>query len=205
MDFLNTDKESKPAWRTALKAARNGLTVGEAARQNKAIEERILTLPEIQEAQVIHIFWPHLSAREVDTRDIIKKLVERGKHIVLPVVLSFGAPGAEPRMEHRLFTSETNLKPNRWDIYEPANGAVFSSQALDVVIAPALGVDLAGYRVGYGKGYYDELLASCDAVGVCPIWTQCLIDRLPTDVHDIPIDIIVTEAKVLRPLHSHVT
>ena len=208
MDFtqLHNRAADKTAWRAAFREARRQLTRQDMARQNAALTRRMLELPELDGAGVVHVFWPMTDAGEVDTRPLIEALQAQGKQIVLPVVLSYSdwSPDTS-RMEHRLFTGETNLQPNRWGTYEPVDGALVSADRLEAIIVPALGIDRTGQRIGYGKGYYDELLSQSRATSVCPIWTSFLVERLPATPHDAPVDVIVSESTILRPRASHVT
>ncbi len=167
---------------------------------NTAIMDQLARLPELLQAGTIHCFWPIKGKRELDTTSLINMLQTQGKTIVLPVVLSFEDP---PRMEHRCYDTETNLKTNRWGIKEPVHGALVDPVQLDAVIVPALGVDFRGYRLGYGKGFYDAFLARCNCPFICPLPSDGLLDAMPALPHDIPVDIIVTEKEVMRLPHPN--
>ena len=163
--------------------------------------QQVLALPEIRKASFIHCYWPIAEKREFDTINLIKELTDRGKHIVLPVVLSFKESASEPRMDHRIYDGETNLKKNRWGVLEPITKKSFSISDLEAIIVPALGVDKNGFRLGYGKGFYDAFLVQCNCPLICPIYGKGLLDNIPTMSHDIPVDIIVTEQEVIRVKH----
>lgn len=62
-----------------------------------------------------------------------------------------------------------------------------------VCIVPALSYDARGYRLGYGKGYYDRFLQknNCITIGLC--YSELIVDELPTDEYDIPVDYIITQ------------
>ena len=138
----------------------------------RLITQKLTSLPEIVHAQIVHIFWPLLKNREFDTRLLIQKLTSEGKQCVLPRVLFHpDAQQDHPRMEHCLFSGETNLRANRWDVYEPVSTKTVPVSALDVVVAPALAVDMYGIRLGYGKGYYDEFLSQV----TCPTYALYLM------------------------------
>lgn len=156
---------------------------------------QMAVLPELKDAGTVHCFWPILEKRELDTINLIKFLKQEGKQVVLPVVISFEDP---PQMAHRSYDTETNLKTNRWGIKEPVYGASVDPAQLDAVIVPALGVDLHGHRLGYGKGFYDAFLAKCNCPFICPLPSYGLLEAVPALPHDIPVDIIVTEKEVMR-------
>jgi 5-formyltetrahydrofolate cyclo-ligase len=60
-----------------------------------------------------------------------------------------------------LLTDNTLLVKNRWGIPEPAEGIEVPAEKIDLVFLPLLAFDLAGHRVGYGRGFYDNFLANC--------------------------------------------
>ncbi len=190
-----TSVDPKKPLRKQLIAHRQALSDVTFNRINQAIIANLTTLPELAAANTVHCFWPILEKRELDTTKLIKFLQQQGKQVVLPVVISFEDP---PQMAHRLYDTETNLKTNRWGIKEPVHGASVDPAHLDAVIVPALGLDLQGHRLGYGKGFYDAFLAKCTCPFICPLPSYGILKTLPALPHDIPVDIIVTEKEVLR-------
>ena len=99
------------------------------------------------------------------------------------------------------FTLGTKLADSRWKITEPAEGEASDPLELDIVVVPLICFDRRGFRVGYGKGFYDRFLASCrpDCVraGLSFFPPVDLID----DVHDgdVPLDLAVTPEMVFQP------
>jgi 5-formyltetrahydrofolate cyclo-ligase len=157
-------------------------------------------VPELEAAETIHAFWPHVIEREVDIGPLLEGLHGRGKQIVLPVVQIFGPPdGTGVRLRHARFEGMARLSPNRWGILEPMGLETVPEERIDVVLVPALGADRSGHRLGFGLGYYDEWLARTTARTICPLFATCLVDALPTEPHDVPVQILVTEYEILRP------
>lgn len=117
-----------------------------------------------------------------------------------------GIPVAFPRaheqdctMEFYTLTEDARLTPGAYGIPEPPEGAplcVPDDRALCIV--PALSFDLFGYRLGYGKGYYDRFLSTFPgtAIGVC--YEELLTDAIPTERFDLPVAAIVTEDRIER-------
>ena len=185
--------------RQKLLAERKDLNDAEYELRSQQITDRLLFLPEIQRADCIHIFWPILKNREIDTRPLIRALTASGKKCVLPRIVHYSqTPEGTPRMQHCFFTGETNLRANRWDVYEPVTTMTVPVASLDAVIVPALAVDIHGIRLGYGKGFYDEFLTDVSCPILCPVFNSFLKEKLPTESHDIPVDILVTEQMVKR-------
>ncbi|QXD14689.1 5-formyltetrahydrofolate cyclo-ligase [Rhodocaloribacter litoris] len=194
---------TKEALRARLRALRAGLDEAAYAARSQAIIERVLALPELQHARTIHIYWPLVTRREVDTRPLIAHLQAADKQIVLPVVDTTEQPGrGRPRLRHVRFTGAGALRPNRWGIDEPVNGESVPPEALDLVIVPALGAGRNGYRLGHGYGYYDAFLAGLTVPTVCPVYDACLLETVPAEPHDVPVSVIVTEYETLRPATS---
>lgn len=69
----------------------------------------------------------------------------------------------------------------------------------DLIIVPALIVDKKGYRLGYGKGYYDRFLTKLneDCIKIVPVPDELVVECLPHDEFDIPVDMAVTQSKIL--------
>ncbi|NBB84723.1 MAG: 5-formyltetrahydrofolate cyclo-ligase [Bacteroidetes bacterium] len=185
---------TKAALRQRFRDVRAKLTRAAQARHSSAIVAHALALPVVASADTVHCYWPLLDQGEVDTRPLIRALLDRGVRVVLPVVRRFDTTrSSAPRMMHRVLDGRAALHPNRWRVWEPLAGAEVTPADLDVIIAPALGADRRGYRVGYGMGYYDELLHASPACSVCLLYTDTLVPRLPAEAHDAPVDVLVTQ------------
>ena len=195
-----TDLQSqKKALRQQLLVERRGMSDSEYVQASRTICNRLLTLPEVQQARCVHVFWPILKNKELDTRELVNTLVQQGKQCVLPRIITYtNSKEGTHRMEHSPYEGETNLRANRWDVYEPVSTETVPIASFDIVIVPALAVDLLGIRLGYGKGYYDELLAEVACPTICPVFNSFLKDKLPSESHDVPVDIMVTEQTVIR-------
>ena len=188
-------RAEKARLRAQFRAARAAYTDEARAAASAAIVARMLALPEVAAARAAHVFWPLAARREVDVRPLVEALVARGARVALPVVAS--EPGEPPRMLQRLYTGADALVPDRRGLLEPT-GALVAPSALDLVVAPALGAGRDGYRVGYGGGFYDAFLAGLRAPVVCPLFAACLVEAVPVEPHDRPVDVVVTEHEVVR-------
>lgn len=161
--------------------------------------ELLINLPEIQSAGVVHMYWPMIERRELDTRPLIHWLKEQDKEIVLPVVLNFQRSRAKnERLGHVRFPGEEGLRLNRWGIAEPAEHHQVPIEDIDVVVVPALGADRHGCRIGYGYGYYDDFLARIDVPTIALVYNECLVDDVPEEEHDRRVDVLVTDQEVVR-------
>jgi len=163
-----------------------------------SICQNLNALEMISRAGTVHAFWPVLQRREPDIRSWLLDLVNRDIRIVLPVVTAFTRQRSNrPRLRHVQLRTVDQLRENRWGIAEPKNGDDIGTDEIDVVIAPALGVDSKGNRLGHGYGYYDEFMADLKIPIICPIFGSCVVDALPDFENDIAVSLIVTEAEII--------
>lgn len=184
-------KRSKRTLRRAVLARRDALPAGARAAKARTIVERVLALPEIRRASTVMAFWSFGS--EVDTSGLVLGLHAAGIRIALPrirdaeVVPVAYEPGDEVR--------ETSF-----GAMEPTSAAEVDPGAIDVIVAPGVAFDRRGNRVGYGRGYYDRLLARVrsDAAIVAMAFELQVMDEVPAGGDDRSVDAIVTEREVIR-------
>lgn len=185
--------------RVELIAAREGLPRTQRREANEHITALLEAgFPSLR-AMVIGFCWPH--RHEVDTRFAIHHFRRQGAVAALPAVVAKGMP-----LEFRQWAPGVEMKPEVYGIPVPQGTPVMR---LDAALVPMNGFDAAGYRLGYGGGYFDRTLASCFPKPITiGVTYECA--RLPTihaQPHDIPMDFVVTEAGIslvdddsLRPL-----
>ncbi|PEN07029.1 5-formyltetrahydrofolate cyclo-ligase [Longimonas halophila] len=189
---------SKTTLRQAFDAYRRALAPVAHSRRSRRICARTRAHPALHRADVVHLYWPALDRGEVDTRPLIGWCQAAGKTVVLPVVTSFAA--GQPDMEARTFTNTDALVENRWGLHEPVHGTRIAPHAIDLVIVPAFGVGRRGHRIGHGGGFYDRFLADLDADTLALAFDACLVDTVPSDDHDVPVQYVVTETETVGPL-----
>jgi 5-formyltetrahydrofolate cyclo-ligase len=159
-------------------------------RRNRALFTLLFELPGWELVRTLHTYLPMASHHEPDTWRAIHTLRNRypAVRIALPRINSFTG-----ELEHGEFTSREALLPGQWGILEPSGQAVIAETEMDWILVPMLVGDNQGYRIGYGKGYYDKFLAKCrpDAMKV-GISLFPLMEKIPHEAHDIPLDWVVT-------------
>ena len=136
--------------------------------------------------RIIGFYWPFRG--EPDLRGWAQGKLGAGARIALPVVISKGQP-----LEFRSWTPGEKLEKGVWNIPIPAAGEIVSP---DIVIAPLVGFDQAGYRLGYGGGFYDRTLAAMTTKPLT-IGVGFEFQELPTifpQWHDVPMDRLVIES-----------
>jgi 5-formyltetrahydrofolate cyclo-ligase len=182
------------AWRRqqreALMAVRQALTAPEHRQANRALLDRLgAGFPKLA-GRLIGFYWP--IRREPDPLPFVRRHVAAGGTAALPAIVANRQP-----LEFRPWQPGMAMATGAYDIPYPAAGAAVFPEAL---IVPLLGFDEAGYRLGYGAGFYDRTIASFAAKPLC-IGVGFELGRLTSihpQAHDIPMDFILTEAGSFR-------
>jgi 5-formyltetrahydrofolate cyclo-ligase len=179
--------------RATVRAARRALDGAERRAAEAAIVDRLLALDVLAHAG--RVGWYLATDGEVDLGGAVDELRGRGVQLHLPVV------GPQRSMRFAPWHRDTSMRPNRYGIDEPVHddAAVVGADALDAVLVPCVAVDERGHRVGFGAGYYDRALEGTDAVRVGAVFELQVQDRLTPAPWDVPLDVVVTEARSLRP------
>jgi len=160
------------------------------------IRDRLFSLDEIRNANILLLFASFRT--EVDTFEMIKKILSEGKKAVLPKV---------DRERRQLVLYEiraiAELVRGCMGIPEPSvhtDERTATINGVDVVIVPGAGFDLSGDRIGYGGGYYDRLLSGLtrEIPIIAPAYEEQIIDAIPTEPYDVKVHAIVTDRRVIR-------
>ncbi|MBS5480108.1 MAG: 5-formyltetrahydrofolate cyclo-ligase [Clostridiales bacterium] len=183
----------KSELRNRYKALRRNMDSAFKESCDETIAQRVSGL--WQYAKNRRLFTYVSTAIEVDTRRIIEKALEDGKTVAVPRCV----PGTRD-MEFYLIRGLDELEPGTFGVLEPRPDPArlvkdFSS---GLGLIPALCYDWHGYRLGYGKGYYDRFLANFGGhmVGIC--YSECVRRKLPHGRFDRPAELLVTERYLRR-------
>jgi 5-formyltetrahydrofolate cyclo-ligase len=174
---------------------RDELSPDVRAAKDSLIRDALFSLPEYLEARTIFFYASFRS--EVGTMDMIRTSIGNGKRVVLPKVNSKGHSLMLYEIE-----SAADLAPGYMGIPEPfaPDDRLTGIDDVDLVIMPGAGFDFSGNRLGYGAGYYDILLSG--RKNRMPIlalaYEEQLVDSIPAEKHDVKVNIIVTDKRVLR-------
>ncbi len=139
----------------------------------------------------VHTYLDIKDQNEVDTGNIIGYLRFKnpGLKVVVPKInLDVG------EMRHYIFNDDVEMSPNSFGIIEPVKGEKADAAEIDLVITPLLAFDKNGYRVGYGKGFYDKFFEQCNSnvmrVGLSFFDPEAIIDNINSQ--DIPLHYCIT-------------
>jgi 5-formyltetrahydrofolate cyclo-ligase len=192
---------SKRQWRRLILAAISALEPGERRAQERSLIGAFPALPGFATAETV-LLYVSAFPEELETREILACAFDMGKRVLCPRV---DRVGRQLRL-HMLSHPETELKPGVLGIPEPqADLPEVPPELVDWVLAPGLGFDERGYRLGRGAGHYDRLLARLRPDAVC--WALSLgcqlVPQLPVEPHDMPLDGITAPDRVIRgPRHG---
>ncbi len=126
---------------------------------------------------------------EVDTGYINGKILIDGKKLILPKT------DMETNNIIPLEIKNINeLIEGRYGILEPEDNEknIIDLENIDIVIVPAVAFDKEGYRIGFGKGYYDRFLKEYEGIKIGIAYDFQIIDRVPIESHDMKVDFIIT-------------
>ena len=186
-------REYKRSLREKYKKVRAAITDEERAAKNAAITERFLRLHQYKSCRTL-LTYVSIGA-EADTFEIIRAALADGKRVAVPKSYS-----ETRQMRFFLINSVSELLPGTYGVPEPDETRCEQVVDFDrcLCIVPALTYDLQGYRMGYGKGYYDRFLKDFDGYTVGLAFTECLSRYLPRGRFDAAVDLIVTDKRVIR-------
>jgi|SRR5688572_3289159 5-formyltetrahydrofolate cyclo-ligase len=174
---------------------RGSLSFEEREARSERISDRFFEKFDLGAVKHLHCFVSIEKFNEVDTAPIFNKIWSE-----FPSIRT-SAPRVDREvgeLQHHLYTPETRLLENFWGIREPPIDEAIDPSEIDLVIVPLLCFDERGFRVGYGKGFYDKFLAGCRAdslkVGFSFFPPADPIDDI--DEYDVPLDQCVTPERV---------
>lgn len=184
-------QRAKMALRNRLRAVRSALPKSACDARSRKIHERLCALPEFDRASTVLAFAS--IQNEIRTRGFIEAAWAQGKRVALPCVVG-------DRLQLRLVESETPLQEGAFSVPEPPTDAPqVRADEVDFALVPALAVDPRGYRIGYGGGYYDKLLPELSrACSSAVAYDFQLISEVPELPFDMRVDLVVTDARVIR-------
>lgn len=186
-------KEIKNGLRQRYRAYREGLAPAQKAEMDAEIRRRVLRLPAYRRN---HIILTYVSkCMEVDTLGLIRDALSQKKRVAAPRCV----PGTR-EMEFYFIRSLDDLAPGMFGVLEPdvEKCAMVTDLSQGLCIVPGISFDAQGYRLGYGKGYYDRFLSRFggQTAGIC--YRACVPWNLPHGYYDRPVDVLVTEKYIRK-------
>jgi len=193
-------RSEKEALRKQALKRRDALPEEEREEKSRRIAEAVSKLPEFRAAHTVLLFASYSS--EVDTWPLICQALDAGKTVALPRVEEDGWTLSIRRVRDL----GKDLQLSRWGIMEPEEHCqLIELDKLDFVLVPGVAFDEQGRRLGYGGGFYDNLLRSLAAGDDGPAlvaiaFEMQVVAKVPGDRSDVPIPLIVTEQRTINTL-----
>lgn len=177
--------------RQLIKEKRTKMSKTEVLEKSRIIHQKLLTIEEFLSATTVMVY---LSAfNEVDTTEIVQVLLASAKRVVIPV-----SDTSTETIIPSYITSMDELQKGAYGILEPISIRKAQIADIDCILVPGIAFDMQRNRMGFGKGYYDKLLCLSDAAKIGLCYDFQLQKNISTEEHDIPMDLIVTEERILR-------
>jgi len=183
--------QEKARLRAWAQRRRDALPPSQRARHSAAIARRLAAFAPYQQAGTVAVFLSFRS--EVDTGAIVRAAWEQGKRVAAPVTR-----WQQRVLQFRLVAAPGDLHPGRLGIPEPQHGcATVALKQLDLLLVPGVAFDREGYRLGYGAGLYDRVLAAAPGVKVGLAFACQVQGRLPRGEKDVPVDWLISELEII--------
>ena len=179
--------------RKEIMKIRNNISKTEVLEKSNQIKKRLFESDEFKEATTILFYVSY--DNEVYTHDMIKECLSDDKLIVVPISDKENKILILSKLE-----SWDDLNIGAYSILEPEKETIkeVSIDDIELIIVPGVAFDEHGHRIGQGMGYYDRLLRnSTKALHVGLAFEFQIVDEIPKNKHDIPVDKIVTEKRII--------
>ena len=189
---MNDIRPLKQKLRAESKLYRNELSSNEKAELDSKISDRLFNTWQYKSCEVLLTYVS--TENEVDTREIISRALADGKRVAVPRCID------NTRLMDFYFIKDfDDLESGYMGVLEPIPEKCekMTDFSKGLCIVPALMFDLYGYRLGYGKGYYDRFLSNfCgETLGIC--YNRCVREKLPHGKFDKCVERIITQSRII--------
>lgn len=186
-------KKQKDDIRAEYKLLRSEMDREEKARRDAAICKTAEGLVSFKYAEYVLLYAAQ--ENEIDLTALANVAFERGKKVLFP-----RCDKKTHTMKYHIVSSLDELKPDSYGIAEPAEDAPVYDASVDVggavCFVPGLVYDKAGYRLGYGKGFYDRYLSAFSGCTIGVIYSDYILPEVPRGRFDVSVNILLTEKGV---------
>jgi 5-formyltetrahydrofolate cyclo-ligase len=193
MDTTSLDEilERKHVLRGSILASRRAISPDNKSEYDRIIRERVLRIAAVTTAQTVAAYCS--LPEEVATAGIVETLLGEGKTLALPRVAGNSLAFFSVR-------GQEDCEPGVFGLMEPKTTCpkVLVSD-IGCFLVPGLAFDRQGYRLGWGKGYYDRAMAGTTVPKVGLAYDCQIVPDVPHTSGDLPMTLIVTESGILSP------
>ena len=192
-DDRNAVDDVKRALRADLRERRQTLSAAARDSAGAGVHQQLDALAAAHHVRSLSCFLS--TNAEPDTREFVRGAVRRGIRVLLPVTRVDGL------LDWAVATEDGEIAEGLFGLPEPVGELLgpIAVNDVDLMIVPAAAVDRRGMRLGWGRGYFDKTIGSMQK---CPpvyavVYDSEILDAVPTDVHDQPVDGVVTPTRTL--------
>lgn len=175
---------------------RNNLDPDYVKRNSSVIAGRVFQLEQWQKSRLTMVYMSF--AQEVSTGDLIENLLLKKKEFAIPVI------EGRRLIPYKAENLKENLEPSKFGVLELKRELRTLQRRIDkdkinLIIMPGVAFDREKNRIGFGAGYYDRFLAGLKpgVIKIALAFEVQIFDHIPTLSHDIPVDMIITEKRVI--------
>ena len=174
-----------------------GLTLSSQSidQLNTQVQKNIIESLNLSKMKNVLLYFPY--KQEIKTNLLHQELLKYSHNIYMPKIFP------ENVMKFNLFTSECSLTKNKYGITEVDNEEYLEPHLFDAMFIPFVGVDINGFRIGYGGGYFDRALSSLiDGNQKKPIiiglgYDYQILSKNLAEPHDLRYHKVITESRIL--------
>lgn len=188
---------TKAELRKSFLSRQKTFSIEEREVKSFAIAELFFKTFDLSKINFLHCFLPIEKFNEIDTRPIFERIwrdFPKVQTLVPRVDFQRG------EIENLKFSIETETAKNAWNIDEPTHDEFVETEKIDAVLVPLLCFDRKGFRVGYGKGFYDKFLKSTrkDCLKIGLNYFSPVEEISDKNKFDIALDYCITPDKIWK-------
>ena len=184
--------------RKRLIELRENLPEEDVINNSAIIADSFLNLTHFNNSKVV---MGYMSFRnEVMTDSLIVEILKRDKRVAIPRIEILDN-GFKDIVAYEVKDIYSQVERGTFGVREPIkNVAVeLNPEDIDLIIIPGVGFDTRGFRIGFGAGYYDRFLKKVrpDCLKVGFAFEMQILEKIPEESHDIPVDMVITEKRII--------
>jgi 5-formyltetrahydrofolate cyclo-ligase len=188
MELFNLETK-KFVQRKKIRELRQSKDIVELFKKSKDIILKLIELEECKGKKNIMFYVSYGS--EVMTFDTINLALITGMRVFVPYIENKDLGISE------IFDLSELIVTN-YGALEPKKRGAYNKEDIDIVVIPGIAFDERGNRIGSGLGFYDRFLKGCNAIKIALAFDFQILDNIEPTKEDIPVDIIITEKRVIR-------
>jgi 5-formyltetrahydrofolate cyclo-ligase len=190
------NKLNKQAIRKRLLNERKLLSQQAILGKSKIIADKLRNFDKYQQSENIMLYVA--TKKEVQTQEVIESAQKDNKKIFIPLINRENSD----LIPALIYDFKKELVLGNLGIYQPREEfyRLYSPKILDLVIVPGVAFTAQGNRLGRGGGYYDRFLTQVreNTYLVALAFEMQIVDQIPKDENDIPVDFIITEKRIIE-------